>query len=137
MLKKYYLDTSIWMDYYEDRTDPSKEIGKMAFDLLAKLLASNRTIVVSTFVLRELEVTYSLDMVRGMTIHFEKLMEKVSPTDCQLKEAKKIAEQRGIPKGDAIHAILSRDSKAILVSRDRHFEKLKDVCEVAKPEDIT
>jgi len=26
MAEKYYLDTSIWMDYYEDRIDPSKDI---------------------------------------------------------------------------------------------------------------
>ena len=136
MVEKYYLDTSIWMDYYEDRKDPSKDIGEFAFKLLVKLLASKSTIVVSDFLLRELEVTYSLDKVRGMTLHFEHLMEKVSLSKEQNEEAKKIAEKRKIPKGDAIHAILARDNKAILVSRDNHFQKLRDICEVMKPEEI-
>jgi len=136
MAEKYYLDTSIWMDYYEDRTDPSKDIGESAFKLLSKLLASKSKIVVSTFLLRELETAYSLDKIRGLTMHFEKLMEKVDVSDKQREEAKKIAEERGVPKGDVIHAILARDSNAILVSRDKHFQLLKDICEVVKPEDI-
>ena len=91
MAEKYYLDTSIWMDYYEDRQDPSKDIGEFAFKLLCKLLASNSKIVVSSFLLRELEVTYSLDQIRGLALPFEKLMERVDVLDEQREEAKKIS----------------------------------------------
>jgi len=136
MAEKYYLDTSIWMDYYEDRQDPTKDIGEFAFKLLCKLLASNSKIVVSSFLLRELEVAYSLDQIRGLALPFERLMERVDVSDKQREEAKKIAEERKLPKGDAIHAILARDNNAILVSRDKHFQLLKDICEVVKPEDI-
>ena len=93
MAEKYYIDTSIWMDYYEDRTDPSRDIGESAFKLLSKLLASKSTIVVSTFLLRELETAYSLDSIRGLTSPFEKLMEKVDISDKQREEAEKIAEK--------------------------------------------
>ena len=136
MVEKYYLDTSIWRDYYEDRKDPSKDIGEFAFKLLSKLLASNSKIVVSDFLLRELEIDYSLEKIRGLAFPFEKLMERVSVSEKQLEEAKKIASKKGTPKGDVIHAILARDNKAILVSRDKHFQQLKDVCEIFKPEDI-
>lgn len=136
MSEKYYIDTAIWMDYYEDRTDPSKDIGEFAFKLLCKILASKSKIVVSTFLLRELESAYSLDKIRGLTIHFEKVMIKVDVSDKQMDEARKIAEERRIPKGDVIHAILARENNAILVTRDKHFELLKDICEVMKPEEI-
>ena len=63
-------------------------------------------------------------------------MERVDVSDEQRDEAKKIAEKRRLPKGDVIHAILARDNKAVLVSRDKHFQLLKDICEVVKPEDI-
>ena len=63
-------------------------------------------------------------------------MEKVDVSDKQREEAKKIAEEREVPKGDVIHAILARDNNAILISRDKHFQLLKDICEVMKPEDI-
>lgn len=136
MAEKYYLDTSVWMDYYEDRTDPSKDIGEFAFKLLCKLLASKSKIVVSTFLLKELEVVYSLDQIRGLVRPFEKLMEKVGINDENIKEAKKISEERGLPFGDVMHAILARNNKAILISRDKHFQLLKDICEVVKPEEI-
>ena len=135
-MEKYYLDTSVWMDYYEDRKDSSNDLGDAAFRLLSKLLASKSRIVVSTFLLRELETAYSLDKIRGLALPFEKLMEKVDVSDKQREEAKKIAEERGIPKGDVIHAVLARDNKAILVSRDKHFQLLKDICEAVKPEEI-
>ncbi|MFH2020418.1 MAG: PIN domain-containing protein [archaeon] len=136
MAEKYYLDTSIWMDYYEDRKDPSEDIGEYAFKLLCKLLASKSRIIVSSFSLRELEVAYSLDTIRGLARPFEKQMEKVDVSEEQREEAKKIADVRKVPKGDVLHAILARDNKAILISRDKHFQLLKDICEVAKPEDF-
>ena len=136
MAEKYYLDTSIWMDYYEDRKDPSKDLGEFAFILLCKLLSTKTKIVVSSFLLRELQVSYSLDMIRGLTLPFDKLMERVDVSDNQRDEAKKVAEERHVPKGDALHAILARDNNAILVSRDKHFQLLTDICEVVKPEEI-
>jgi len=136
MDEKYYLDTSVWMDYYEDRKDPSKDIGEFAFRLLTKLLASESKILVSIFLLRELETAYSLEKIRGLTFPFQNLMEKVSLSEEQNREAGKIAKERDIPKGDVIHAILARDNDAILVSRDKHFQKLKDICEVMKPEEL-
>ena len=87
MTQKYYLDTSVWMDYYEERRDPSKNIGEIAFKLLYKLLASKSKIVVSTFLFRELEVTYSLEKIIGLTMPFEKLMIKVDVSDKQREEA--------------------------------------------------
>lgn len=136
MPEKYYLDTSIWMDYYEERKDSSKDIGEFAFRLLCKLLASQSKIIVSTFLLKELETAYSLDRIRGLAKPFEKLMERVSPTELDIKEAKRISEQRKLPFGDVLHAILARNNNAILVSRDKHFQLLEDVCEVVKPEQI-
>ena len=136
MEEKYYLDTSIWMDYYEDRKDHSKDIGEFAFKLLCKLLASKSKVIVSTLLLRELEGSYTLDKVRGLMKPFEKLLEKISIEEIQIKEAKSISRERSLPFGDVLHAILARDNKSILISRDKHFQKLKDICEVLKPEEI-
>lgn len=136
MNERYYLDTSVWMDYYEDRKNPSKDIGEFAFQLLCKLVASKSKIIVSSFLLRELETAYSLDKIRALARPFERLMIKVDVSDAQIEEAKKIAEKRKLPKGDVIHAILARDNDSILISRDKHFQLLKDICEVVKPEEI-
>ena len=54
----------------------------------------------------------------------------------QKERAEMIAKQREVPDTDALYAILAKDNKAILVTRDRHFDKLRDIVEVKKPEEI-
>jgi len=137
MAEKYYIDPSIWMDYYEDRLSGNKKIGEYAFKLLCKLLALEVKIVVSNYILKELERFYSYEQIRGFTSPFERVMEQVSITQEQIKESKILALERNIPKGDALHAIIARDNNAIVISRDHHFEKIPDVCKCVKPEEIT
>ena len=71
MVEKYYLDTSIWVDYYEDRKDPSKDIGKYAYELLMNIMNSKKKIIVSWILMKELERKYDYDQIRGMTVFFE------------------------------------------------------------------
>ena len=54
----------------------------------------------------------------------------------QAEEATKISRQRDVPKKDALHAVLARDNDSQLISRDTHFEKLKDITVAKKPEDF-
>ena len=37
---------------------------------------------------------------------------------------------------DALHALIARDNKCIMVTRDAHFKKLLDIINPKKPEDI-
>jgi predicted nucleic acid-binding protein len=133
---RFYLDTSIWMDYYEDRKDPNKHLGELAFRLLCKLLASKSAIVVSQIIFLEMATYYSMDEIRGITMPFERLIIKANISKAQKEEAITLAKERKVPRGDALHAILARDNQAILVSRDRHFQLLKDICSVMKPEEL-
>ena len=133
---RYYLDTSIWIDFYDDRKDSSKDLGKYAFDLLIKIYSSNGRIIVSSVLLHELSSHYTLDQIRGFTVLFRNIIERAEYTEKQEEEAKRIAKERSVPKGDAFHAILARDNNAVLVSRDRHFQLLKDICKFVMPEDV-
>lgn len=131
------MDTSIWIDLYEDRKGYKGEpLGDYAWDFLAFIKATNSKIVVSTFLLKELASKYSLDEIRGMTFLFENMMLKVGVSDSQAKEARILSKERNLPFGDAIHAVVARDNNALLVSRDRHFILLADICNVAPPEKI-
>ena len=51
-------------------------------------------------------------------------------------EADKISKERRVLLGDALHAIIARDNDAILVSQDKHFQLLKDVVYVKRPEQL-
>ena len=136
MHEKYYLDTSIWIDLYENRHGYSNEpLGDYALKLLI-LINKQGTLIITDILMKELEINYSIEEIRGMMKPLEKITEKIISTKAQIDEAEKIAGQRKIPKADALHAILARDNKLILVARDKHFKILSDICKYYRPEDL-
>ncbi|MFH1317292.1 MAG: type II toxin-antitoxin system VapC family toxin [Candidatus Woesearchaeota archaeon] len=136
MNKRFYVDTCIWMDCFENRKDKHKNIGELAYLLLSKIMRYDDIIIVSDFILRELEIYYSNLQIIGLFSPFYKILDIVIVSKNQLIESNELSMIKFVPPGDAVHAIVARDSGAILVTRDRHFNRLKGVCEVLKPEEI-
>ena len=81
-------------------------------------------------------MNYSLEEINGMVKLFEEVIEKVIVTTKQRDEARKIAQERNLPPGDVLHAIIARDHKLVLITRDKHFKELEDVSKHYKPEDV-
>jgi len=131
-MNNYYLDTSIWLDYSELR----EENGEKALRLIISLIIDNAIIIYSDLILKELrnvlltetEINNLLGIARPDNIKRVHIFKE------QLTEAKKIAKQRDVPLGDAIHAVVARDNEAILVSRDKDFDKLRDIVTTKIPE---
>jgi len=132
----YYLDTSIYIDYYENRKDKFRPLGDWAHRLLALIEANDDVLLISAFVISELEKHFSEKEVKDILNNYKGVLYKIEFTEKQYKEARKICSDRKIPLGDALHAIIARDENAILVTRDKHFEKLSDIVECRRPEDI-
>lgn len=63
-------------------------------------------------------------------------IKRIHPTKLEGEEARRLVIQRDVPFGDALHAILARNHEALLVSMDRHFDKLKDVTQAKVPRDL-
>lgn len=136
-MTKYYLDTSVWIDLYEDRIGYNKEpLGDFAWRLLSLIKINKNKLIITDILIKELEINYSLEEINGMLKLFEEITEKIIVTKQQRDEANKIAEERNIPSGDALHAILTRDHNLILITRDNHFRKLHDICKSYKPEEL-
>ncbi len=137
MSEKYYLDTSIWMDVYENRKGFNNEpLGEFAWKLLSLIKAKKEKLIISDLLIIELEMNYSIEKINGMIKIFEDVIEKIIVTAKQRDEAKRIAKERNLPPGDVLHAILARDSKLILITRDTHFKKLEDISRSYKPEEL-
>lgn len=137
MAEKYLIDTSIWVDFYDDRKGFKNEpLGDYALKLLIQLKTKKSIIAITDMLVRELELNYSIAEINGIFKLFEKTSEKIISTENQRKEAEKIAIERNVPKGDALHAIMARDSSLILVSRDKHFRELTDISKSFKPEEL-
>jgi predicted nucleic acid-binding protein len=134
---RYYLDTSIWMDVYEDRKGfKSEPLGDYALKLLGMLKANKIILVVTDILIKELELNYSIPEINGMMNLFNDITEKVMTTTKQFDEAKRIAKERNVPMGDVLHSIIARDNNLILITRDKHFKQLEDIAKHYRPEDI-
>ncbi|MBN1376865.1 PIN domain-containing protein [Candidatus Woesearchaeota archaeon] len=137
MVKRFYLDTSIWMDIYEDRIGYKKEhLGDFALKLFSFIKAENHRIFISDLLIKELEMNYSIEEINGMINPYKENIQRIISKKEERKEAEIIAKKRKIPKGDVLHAILARNNNLILITRDKHFKNLNDICQHHKPEDI-
>ena len=136
--QKFYLDPSIWRDYYENRSDRFRPLGDWALSLINKIIEDGDFILYSDFVIEELKVKYSEEEINNILeiVSKRNLLLKVEISQSQGKEAALICRQRKVAFGDVLHSILSRDNNAIMVTRDKHFLELLDIANIKKSEDL-
>lgn len=135
--KKFYLDTAIWRDYFEDRRDGVRPLGEFAFGFLKKCRQRKWIVLVSAEVEKELLAHCSKERVEDAFSNFSDIIAKVDCSKQQVSEALSFwAETRKeFPFSDILHSVIARDNCAVLVSRDAHFFEIKLV-DCVFPEDV-
>ena len=138
LMMKYYIDTSIWRDYYENRADRFRPLGEWAFELFKKIKQLKDMVLFSTLTIEEL----SKDFDEGA---ISKIFRSVKEAGClgrveisqeQRMRAAILRRETGAHFSDALHAIVAADNGAIMVTRDAHFNFLRHIVEVKKPEEL-
>lgn len=101
------------------------------------IIQEKDTIVYSDLVEEELNEEFSKEEVQNIVsvVPKENIINVSSSTE-QLKEAINLAKKLKTPVKDTLHVILARDSKAIMVTRDKHFYELAEQADIKKPEDL-
>src|SRR3989344_3932182 len=128
MPQKFYLDSSMWRDYYENRSDSLRPLGEWALRLINNIIENQDFIIYSDFVIEELKIKYSKEEIEKIFDIAGKrsLLLKADISESQTKEAAILCRKRKLAFGDALHAILTRDNNAIMITRDNHFLELMD-----------
>ena len=85
---RFYVDTAIWMDYFEDRQDNIKPIGEFAFQFLKKCSETDAEILVSDTVIFELEARFSKEQIKEIFFSFRSIIKKVTANAKQASEAR-------------------------------------------------
>ena len=137
MQKRYYIDTCIWIDYFENRKDRFRPLGEWAILLINKIIANEDIILYSNLTLEELSTVhrhFKAEML--FEIVPAELLIKIIVSGPELQEAIKRARLLHTPLKDTIHAIVARDNKAILVTRDKHFLLIEIDVEIKRPEEL-
>jgi len=136
--KKYYLDTSIRLDLFEERDEPGLPKSILAERLITKIIAEEGAIIYSMAVLDELSaIGYPRQELNLMFRPFRRILTFAECNKNTFGKAKDLAAKRDVPLFDAIHALIARENRTVLVTRDAHFNKLKDIVIVKKPEEIS
>ena len=137
MEKLYYLDTSIWLDFFEQRDKPNLPKGEWAHVLIGKIIEGDGKILYSDSNLFEIKSSgYSIQDIHTLFRPLRSTLIFVRATKKQLGKAKDLAAKRKIPKRDALHALISRDHNATLVTLDKHFQKLIDITKYKTPKEL-
>ncbi len=134
-MKRFYVDTCIWIDYFENRKDKFRPLGEWAFKFFRTVNENNWTIIISDFVIKELRNRFNELLIKEI---FKVVKNKkiVSCSKQEFIEGLKLSKDKHISKYDGIHAIIARNYEAILITRDKHFIELNELIKVNKPEDL-
>ncbi len=135
---KYYFDTCIWRDYFENRSDKFRPLGEWALRLINKIIEEKGIFLVSECVVDELNKEYDEWRINALfeDVRKQACVVYITATKSQIGEANYLKNARKLYFNDALHAVLARDEEAILVTRDNHFMLLLDIAEVKKPEEL-
>ena len=136
-----YVDTNIYADYWEDRQDKMRPLGEFAFQLFKRAIGCEFIVYYSEVVLKELCKVYGLPEKECFNIFFRDLaiagkLKFIEVNKELIVKAKELTKSKKIPLGDAIHALFAQKHGLVLVSRDKHFEYLRYLVDVAKPEEL-
>ncbi len=130
------MDTSIWLDLFENRNEPNLPKGDYAKLLLKNIITNKSIIIYSTVVIFELKSNgYTYEDIKLL---FEPIRKILYYADARefMGRARDIGIKRNIPKGDVAHALIARHCKAVMVTRDGDYYKLGDIIKPQKPENL-
>ena len=137
MKQRFYLDSSIWIDIYEDRKGYQGELlGRFGIRLLGMLVDRKEELVITDLLIEELKQFYTDDEIIGMFNPFQQIIIKILLTAEQSEEGRLLGAERHVPKADAMHAVIARDHNLLLIARDNHFRKLDDISPHHRPEEL-
>ena len=136
-MKKLYVDSNIWLDYWLDRTVNITPIGCFAERMLERATDCEFTLIVSDFILKEIESNMKTSAETNMSA-FRKIgkLNIIRVDGSTFQNAKELASKRDIPIHDAVHALMAKKIGAILVTRDKHFGELEDIIVSKRPEEL-
>lgn len=137
MDRRFYFDTSIWLDFLENRDEPNLPKGTWAKELIRKIIKNRDKILFSDDNMLELTNCHYLEFeIEEILQSLKSIIIGIESTEKEIGRAKDLAQKREVPKRDALHALIARDNHAILITLDNHFKKLTDIIQPHSPKEF-
>ena len=135
MTEKIYLDTNIYLDYFENRHDNIRPLGFFAYNLIRKCIEGEFKLIMSDWVIEEFgkigDPRKIDDLIKTLKKHGSLILVKSNPRD--LLKSRKCRNWT-----DALHALLAIKSDAdYFVTRNiKDFLDFQDSINIIFPENI-
>ena len=135
-----YIDTNIYLDYFEGRNDYLRPLGEFAFQTFQRTLSCEFTIIFSGLVLKELSNYMNEEDLYSLLNELKeknKLIE--TKTTFQDKEkARQMIKQKRTDFNDTLHAIIAQRMNAkYLVTRNvKDYLELQEIVKIMMPESL-
>ena len=103
-----------------------------------KIIRNKDIILYSDLNLKELIKYYPSSNVNDIlsTLYAVQILRKIEISKEDIILAKEISNNRCLPYGDVLQAILARNNHAIIITQDKHYQRLKDIAISKRPEEI-
>ena len=142
MGQKLYLDTNVYLDYFLDRKDNLRPLGLYASRLYNEAVSCKFQVLISEAVIEEICDVLKFKPRQVWEVMLKPLVEKekIERVEFSEEEARRLtwqfSRECSLPEMDALHLGISVKTDSILVTRDSHFEKLKERFNIKKPEEL-
>lgn len=108
-----------------------------AKELIKKIILNNDKIIISDVVKNELiTLGYSKYNLDEIFSNLRNIIIYINSNKKQIGKAKDLSMKRKIPLLDVLHALISRDNKAILITFDNHFKQITDIVKTKTSKEI-
>ena len=136
MSKRIYIDSNIYLDYFQARTDSIKPLDEIAFQLFKRTISCEFEIVLSDWVLIEMKKYVTAEQIGFLT---DELTQKnklilVEMLDFEIKQAKLISKNWR----DFVHVLIAKRTNCeLIVTRNIiHFEEFNSLLQSELSENI-
>ena len=119
-MTKYYVDTCIWIDCYENRSDNLRPLGEFAFNFFLRL-EDEDIVYYSKLTLRELRKKYSDTIILSIFDVAKDNLVFLDTFEEDITNSKRLLSSGLVHDSDAIHIALSRRVGALLITRDKEI----------------
>jgi predicted nucleic acid-binding protein len=140
MTKLIYVDTNIYLDYFDGRRDNLRPLGEFAYHLLKRALQCEFKIILSSLVVDEIEYNSYFEKFIELRKSLQENNKCVIIVEnyADEKETRRIVKERETSFNDTKHAVLARRAKAdYLITRNiQDFIQLRDLINIALPENL-
>ncbi len=135
-----YLDTNIYIDYFENRTDKFRPLGEFAYQIFQRTLSCEFRIVFSSLILNELEHNIKNERIMDLLVELEdknKII-RIIPKREEREIARKIVKERNTPFNDTLHALIAKNngSDYFITRNTKDFLELQDFVKILLPEHL-